>query len=368
MMIVQLLTGMRRAGAESAVALLCKGLARAGVEVHLVVLGGRFDYGDELQGLELKVHLLHLYEGPVRLYRLDIQRRIRKDLIAFLDQLRPDILHCHLPHSLIWAASAARRLGLKVFYTIHSIDPTMTSRGLRAEWRRREFANAVKVSGCRLLAVSSSAARHMEKGLGWVPHSIPVQPNPIDLGRWNPSESPQYSKVVMVGTLYPLKRVHIGIQAVKILSSTFPDLNLGIIGDGPERGHLEELARSLDLEGHISFLGVRQDVAEILPTAGVLWLLSEREGMPMAVLEAMASGVPVVATQVPGINELIQEGRNGLLVPLDDPQAVAVATGRLLQDIPLRERLKKNGLRYVDQFSLANIVRQHLDRYKSFAA
>ncbi len=370
MVVAQLLPSMRRAGAESVVALLCQGLAEAGVEVHLVVAGGRFEYADELTDARINLHLLHLYEGPIRFYRFDIHRRISKSLLAFLGQLRPEVLHCHLSHSLIWASPAAARLGLKTFYTIHG-NPAINGRGLKAWWRRREFVRAVRTSRCRLLAVSKSAARHMEDGLGLAAQSIAVQPNPIDLEKWQPPLTAIISNpfgVIMVGTLYHLKRVHIAIQVLNILSTAFPEARLEIAGDGPERANLEELVRSLGLQERVSFLGVRRDIPELLKEAGVLWLLSEREGMPMVMLEAMASGVPVVATDKPGTNEFIRDGDNGLLVPQDDHQAVAAATSRIWRDTHLRERLRANGLTYVRQFGLPNIVQQHLAHYQSFTA
>ncbi len=309
---------MRRAGAESVVALLCQGLASAGVEVHLVVVGGRFDYAEELKHQRIQIHLLRLFDGPVKFYRLDIQWRIRNSLRTFLGGLRPDILHCHLPHALIWAAAAAAKWSLKTFYTIHGSDPAMIGRGLKDWWRKREFIWAIRASRCVLMAVSKSAAHHMEKGLGLPPHSILVQPNPIDLARWKPafsSESQQRPKVIMVGTLYPIKRVHVGIQGLKMLTAAFPEAEMDIVGDGPERPRLGELARSLGLEERVSFLGVRRDLHEFLQAADVIWLLSEREGMPMVMLEAMASGVPVVAADRPGTNEFVRDGENGLLVP-----------------------------------------------------
>jgi glycosyltransferase involved in cell wall biosynthesis len=367
MIVAQLLPSIRRAGAESVVALLCKGLAEAGVETHLVVIGGRrVDYADELIKHKVKVHFLGLHNDQAKFYRLDIQRRIRNGLLSFLGELRPDILHCHLPHGLIWASGAASRLGLKTFYTIHGIDPAMSEPGLRAWWHRGEFRRAVKVSNCRVLAVSKSAARHMESGLGWAPHSIEVQSNPLDLQKWQSgvdSKSPESLTVIMVGTLYQLKRVNIGIEALKILGASWPGVRLVIVGDGPERRKMEELVGSLGLSDLVSFLGVRQDIPELLRTAGVMWLLSEREGMPMVLLEAMASGLPVIATDVPGINELIAPGGNGLLVPLDDPLAVAETTRRLWGDPQLAEALKTGGTTFVKQFELSAIVSQHLKRY-----
>jgi glycosyltransferase involved in cell wall biosynthesis len=260
------------------------------------------------------------------------------------------------------------QFGIENFYTIHNIDPAMHSQGLKAWWRRKEFARAVKNSQCRMLAVSRSAADSIANGIGLDRNAISVPGNPIDLNKWQPPNNPLPSKIIMIATLKNYKRVHIGIQAVKILSGTFPAARLEIVGDGPERANLEELVRSLGLQERVSFLGVRRDIPELLKVSGILWLLSEREGMPMVMLEAMASGVPVVATDKPGTNEFVRDGDNGLLVPLDDPQAVAEATSRIWLDTHLRERLRANGLIYVKQFALPNIVKQHLAHYKSITA
>jgi glycosyltransferase involved in cell wall biosynthesis len=365
MKIVQLLSSMRRAGAESVVANLCRGISATGNETHLIVVGSKFDYSEELRNSGVVIHHLRLFYGPIRFYQQVLRRRIKKELIYLLNELRPNILHCHLSYSLIMAAPAADRLKLKTFYTFHGMQYTSNHNNWICEWRNKQFSKAVAQSHCSLLAVSKGTASNAEKGLGLLPNTIAVQPNPIDMEQWRPSINPKNriaKSVIMVGTLYPLKKVKTGILALKELRHSL-DLKLIIAGDGPERGELENLTKSLGLEDRVEFLGVRKDIPALLNVSGAMWLLSEREGMPMAVLEAMASGLPVIATNVPGTNELIVDGVNGLLVPPDSPQVVADVTISLWQDQDLRNRLIDGGLNTVRRFSLDEVVMQHLARY-----
>ncbi|MBF0367846.1 MAG: glycosyltransferase family 4 protein [Magnetococcales bacterium] len=369
--IAQILPTMRRAGAESVVAALCRGLAalgggEGGVEVHLVVVGHRFDYAEELAGSGVHCHFLDLYQGPVRFYRWDIHRRIRRKLGAFLGSLQSDIVHFHLAHGLQWGGEAALAGGARIFYTAHGMDPMLASTHWRARWRRRGFIRGVQQSRCRLLAVSANVALHLAKGLEIPAKTVTIQPNPIDLERWpgiraTPSAPPH--QAIMVGTLYPLKRVDVGIRAVAAWSEEEP-LRLIVVGDGSERDNLESLARAQGVSDRVTFLGVRRDVPEQMAKAGVAWLLSEREGMPMAALEAMASGVPLIATDVPGTRELIQEGVNGLLVPLDDPQAVVAATRKLQERPELLNRIISGGAATVSQYGLPQVAQRHLELYR----
>ncbi|MEW6107747.1 MAG: glycosyltransferase [Nitrospirota bacterium] len=365
MKIAFLLPSMRRAGAESVVANLSRGCAKAGHEVHLVIVGGLFEYKEELENTSVQIHCLNLYEGLIRYYQQLLRRRIKNRLVDFFIRLRPDILHCHLSHSLIMAGPAIKKCGLRTIYTFHGIEPAFTRNDWISRWRSYELIRTIKSTHCSLLAVSSEAARSAEKGLGLSAGSIAIQPNPIDLDYWKPlsniKEQP-LPTAIMVGTLYPLKMVHIGIQAIKKINSHL-NFALTIVGDGTERSNLEKLSHALAIEDRVEFLGVRRDVRKLLQEVGVMWLLSEREGMPIAVLEAMAVGLPVIATNVSGTRELIEDGKNGILVPIGDAQAVANATLQLWKDEDLRERIIREGRDSVKRYSLDIIVKQHVERY-----
>ena len=159
----------------------------------------------------------------------------------------------------------------------------------------------------------------------------------------------------MIGTLYHLKRVSVGIKAMEYLND-FPHAELKVVGDGQDRKTLEAQAAQSAKNTRINFLGVRSDTERLLCATGMLWQLSEREGLPMAVLEAMACGVPVIATNVYGNNDLIVDGENGLLVQLDDAPAVAVATRTLWNTPTLRKRIIRGGLRTAARHGIDAIV------------
>ena len=368
--IAMILPSMRRAGAESVTATLCQSLVSEGMDVHLVVIGNRFDYRKTLTGKGIHLHFLDLYQGSIRFYRQDLHWRIRRKLFKFFLYLKPDIAHFHLSHALIWGGAAAHAAGAKVFYTAHGLDPALLANDGISRWRRWTFARAVQHSHCHLLAVSSSIAQQLSLGLNRN-DPVDVQPNPLENNLWQSNQQPKednkniHPQIIMVGTLYPLKRVHIGLLALQRLihTSTLP-FNLWIVGDGPERSNLETMAQQLALGDRVSFLGVRDDIPALLAQADVAWLLSEREGMPMAALEAMASGVPLVATNVPGTQALVQHEFNGLLVPLDDPEAVAHTTQRIEQEETLRQHIVNGGIKTAHGCDATVIAHQHLHHYR----
>ena len=123
----------------------------------------------------------------------------------------------------------------------------------------------------------------------------------------------------------------------------FPEAELHLVGDGPDRAAVERLAAELGLRDAARLLGTRADVPELLATAHCVLLASDYEGCPLSVLEAMAAGVPVVATAVGGVPEIVADGETGLLTPRGDAQALARALETVLADRDLATRLGAEG-------------------------
>jgi glycosyltransferase involved in cell wall biosynthesis len=137
-----------------------------------------------------------------------------------------------------------------------------------------------------------------------------------------------------------------------------------VVGDGPERGALEAQARRLGLAGSVFFAGERRRVVPWLQAADLFVLPSREEGLPVAPLEAMALSLPVVATRVGGTPEVVEHGRTGLLVPPDDPAALAEALRRLALDEPARRALGRRGrIRVRGEFTIARMAERILDLY-----
>jgi glycosyltransferase involved in cell wall biosynthesis len=144
------------------------------------------------------------------------------------------------------------------------------------------------------------------------------------------------------------------------------EAQLRIAGDGPDRAALEAEIERLGLQDRVELLGTRTDIPELLANADVFVLATESEGLPMSVLEAMAAGLPVVASAVGGVPEVVRDGETGALVPPRDSAALAEALGRIVADPALRDRLGEAGRQRVQsEFSLERFEREHLELYRN---
>jgi glycosyltransferase involved in cell wall biosynthesis len=147
------------------------------------------------------------------------------------------------------------------------------------------------------------------------------------------------------------------------------DVHLLVIGDGPQRDRLRRFRDLCRIGDKVHFLGERGDVPRLLPHFDVLWSTSGYEGQSNAILEAMAAGVPVVATDIPGTRELIVSGVTGYLVPVGDRAGFARCTERLLNDAALAGQLSAAAQqRAQSKFSVENMVARHAELYRALLA
>jgi glycosyltransferase involved in cell wall biosynthesis len=168
-----------------------------------------------------------------------------------------------------------------------------------------------------------------------------------------------------IGRLWPQKRMKDLIWAADLLKVIRDDVHLLIIGDGPQRENLERYRRLVRIEDKVHFLGHRADVPRILPHFDLLWLASGYEGLPNVVMEALVTGVPVVATDIPGNRELITPDEQGYLVGVGDRAGFARHAQWILEDPALRERLGSAGRRrMLDEYSVARMVERHAALYR----
>jgi glycosyltransferase involved in cell wall biosynthesis len=168
-----------------------------------------------------------------------------------------------------------------------------------------------------------------------------------------------------IGRLVPQKRQQDLLLAIERLKKAGRNVGGVLIGEGPERSKLEEKVRALGLEKEIIFTGFCDDTPALYSGLDAFVLCSEREGFPMTLLEAMAAGVPVVATDVGGVSECVEHEKTGLLIPAGEPEAIADALLRLAEDLSLRDRLVKNaGERVRQEFSIARMARRHEEVYE----
>lgn len=172
-----------------------------------------------------------------------------------------------------------------------------------------------------------------------------------------------------IGRLAPQKGLHFLLQAAPAVLQDDSNTLFVFVGDGPERNALEAEARRLRIQDSVCFLGVREDIPELLSAMDIVAMPSLSEGLPMALLEAMASRKPVVATRVGAIPQVIQERVNGVMLNPGDVSGLAAALCELLKCGELRRTLGENARRTMeDRFSAASMAKQYLGVYREAAS
>lgn len=263
-------------------------------------------------------------------------------LARLLRAQRPAVFHAHMssPVAAKWALAAAVLARVPaVLGTVQVISKFIPDRSTLLQLRL--LARGVD----RYLAVSSAIAGELADRYRWPAAKIEVVYNSVDVKRFEVSPPPDLRDELGAGDGRPLVLTAARLSDQKghptllAAAAEVPEAVFAIAGDGPERSRLEALAERLGVADRVRFLGSRDDVPELLAAADVFALPSLYEGTSLAVLEAMAARRAVVSSAIGGTDELIEDGRSGLLVPPGDAGALAAALRRLLGDRELREGL-----------------------------
>jgi glycosyltransferase involved in cell wall biosynthesis len=239
---------------------------------------------------------------------------------------RIDIVHTHDDKPLVYGMPAAWRAGVR--RRIH----THHHGHVASVTRRQDRLVAWVARLCQhFVCVSEDSARHLI-ATGVPANRVIVQHNGIDLSRF-PYQGPRLDgPVVTVARLSPEKDIASLLRAARLAANQMPALRFEIAGEGPCREELLQLSQELRLSPHVRFLGEVREVPALLARARLFTLPSQAEGISLTILEAMARGLPVVATQVGGNSEVVVPEQTGLLVPPRDPAALAEAIIRLWRD------------------------------------
>ena len=195
-----------------------------------------------------------------------------------------------------------------------------------------------------------------------------VIPNGVPLERFALPRRPVRGRILMVGRLAPPKRPDLALRAFASVRERIPEAELHVVGDGPLRAEAEALAAELGLAGSVRFLGTREDVPQLLAEAECALLASDYEGCPLAVVEAMAASVAVVATEVGGVGELVRPSVTGAVAPKGDAEALAAALSEVLADPQRPAALGAAGRRFAEeQLSLERMVGRLVGLYDELA-
>lgn len=292
----------------------------------------------DLQKAGIPVDLLNIptLRHPANLFKIT----------GYLRRHKPQLIHAQLEFSIILGSLAAKLLRIPCVTTLHTLDNPQEN---RAYWRYRITLAALKYLCDRSIGVSESTRQHHLRDGNIPGEKIITLYNGIDLSAYKfPTPeaclekrkelglAPNSIIAVTVAVLREPKGIQFMLQAMAQLRETNPNLQYLVVGDGEYGPALKEMARSLGLGNRVVFVGQRKDIPEILAVCDFFILPTLTEALPTVLMEAMAARKAMIASNVGGVPEMIQDGVNGRLLPPGDVPALVTACAQLADDSALR--------------------------------
>ncbi len=341
-------------------------LSKRGHEIHFIAYERPF----AIQGAEpenVKIHLVSVLEYPLFKYP-PYTVSLASEILQVSQKFDLDLIHVHyaIPHS-VSAFLAKMITRVPYIVTFHGSDVTLLGRD-------PSFLpiNAMSLENSDgLTAVSKYLRKQAQEILG-IEKNILVIPNFVDSKVFSPAK-PDIVKghldrqlvVTHVSNFRPTKRIQDLVEAMSVVIKEAGNTRLVLVGDGPERQRIELLVKELGLQNHVLMTGFRSDIPEFLRCSDILVLCSDSESAGLTLLEAMSSGLPVVATRVGGIPEIVEDGRNGFLATPRSPEELADRILRLSLDEKLRLRMGEEGRRTVlEHFTVDRVVPMYEEAYR----
>jgi len=356
-----LLDSLNVGGTETQAVELARRIPAAGYDVTLGCLRAQGPLMERLQGTGVVVREFRPGGGidtPAGMYQL-----LR--LSWFLRREKFDVVHTHDLWSNLLGVPAARLAG---------VDAIVSSRRDLAhfDWyqgKRRAWLRRIQNLSGVVLANATPIRDALIAEDGFPPEKLRVIHNGVDIEKFRRGREGrdhlfagvgEGKLIVLVGNMHTDVKGHPWlIAAAPPVIREFPSTRFVLVGDGEQRPGFEQQVAKLGLEKNFLFLGRRADVAEILACCDIAVLPSRAEGLPNAVLEYMAAGLPAIVSRVGGNAELVEDGVTGLLVPPEDSEALAAGLLKVLRDPGLARQLAQNGHEFtIKNFSFERLVRE----------
>lgn len=305
---------------------------------------------------DLEIPIIKLYRQPKTLGLKMVQQ-----IVTYLKKHQAQIVHTHLFGGDTWGRIAAILANTPIIIsTEHSINTNETL--------IHQVIKKILVSKTNIVIAISEAVKNYSIRVDHIPsQKIKVIYNGIDLQKFQAqkiNKSP-FPTLISVGRLHNQKGYEYLLKSMTIVKNHFPKVKLQIVGTGEEEQELKKIAQSENLENNVNFLGFRKDVPRLLAQSHLFVLSSIYEGLGLVILEAMATGIPVVATEVGGIPEIITHKENGILVPSRNPEKLAEAIIKILEDKSLANKMVRKGLETVkNKYDIMFMVKAYENLYK----
>jgi len=356
--VLHIVESLEFGGAEKVVASLANGLAAS----HDISICCVKRLGALAADIDSRISVVCLNKGEGNDYLLPFR------LTYLMIRGRFDVVHTHSWSVFLEGGIAGAFAGARVMlHTAHGpyaeYPPSLRS---RLKLRLRHFLERLVARRFdRIVAVSGAIQNYIETTIHIPRKRLLTVHNGISDNR-RPSDRPEREIITFltVGRLAPIKNHDMLLRAFHRIAMLRSDVRLVIVGDGPERSALEDQISRLRIEDRVSLPGFRPDIDALLADADVFVLTSRYEGISIALLEAMRSGLPAIGTSVGGIPETIAEGATGFLIAPDDDEALADAMTRLADSKLLRETMGERGSdHFRNNFSLATMLSRYQQLY-----
>lgn len=298
-----------------------------------------------------------------------------KQVRKLLEDLRPDVVHTHQAGALLYAGAAAERVGVPVVHTEHN-NHLRKCRGRLDRLRVKLLGRVAGRYARRIFCVSADVLASVRAGHVYPADKTSVVYNGISLSPYTltgdtagvraslgiPANAPV---VGTVGRLDEVKQQDVLLRAFAVLRKSLPAAHLVLVGDGPKMAELRSLAAALSVAEFAHFVGFQRRPVTYLNAMDAFALTSRIEGMPLVILEAWAAGVPVVASRVGGIPEMVEDGRTGLLFEAENQAALVEHLSSLLRRDGPAARLADAARRHVlENFSAAAMAANYQHNYR----
>ena len=360
--VCQIIPTLVQGGAEKQMSLLARHLDPEEFDSHVVVLTHSGVLEDELRARGVRLHFID------KRGKLDLgaYRRLKRKI----QEIKPDVVHTWLFAANSYGRQAAKSARVPVIIAgERCVDPW------KQWWHHRIDRHLLKSTD--RMTTNTNAVVDFYQKQGIPSDRFSVIPNAVvnEAGAGKRLERGEFFRrlkleprkhiIGAVGRLWKQKGYQDLIWAAELVRAVNEDAWFVIVGDGPELEQLQKFRDQIDGQHIVKFLGHRSDAAELMQCFDVLWNGSLYEGQSNTILEAMAVGIPVLASDIPGNRDLVESGRTGVLYPLGDVETLSRQTLALLQDESRRRELGENAKQRIhEDFSLATMVASYSQLYR----
>jgi glycosyltransferase involved in cell wall biosynthesis len=353
MIICQIITSLVYGGAEKLLVNFSNVLAEKH-EIHIIYLKGE-------PNLQLS------FDPRIKIYHVPLALNCAKNIRLLIKKIKPDIVHTHLGHADLIGMYACRGMPVKLYCTMHNVY-------FKWNWIDNIFFFlyyiTFKTHGrkCKVSCISKAVAEHTHKRLGVPLENIRINYNSVpdiiitetkEQARKDLNLNANNFCLLTIGRLRVQKSTETLLQAIALIKDDIISLRVLIVGEGEQEHFLKELSTTLNISSIVEFRGGTQTPEKYYSASDLFVLPSVFEGLPTVVLEAFRSSLPVIASNIDGTNELIEDGFNGLLFEPKNYQELAKHILKVYETSELRKQLGENGYKsYKNKYDIINYAAQ----------